>query len=86
MLNYIIKRFLLSSFLSLVFLIAQNKIECFKNVLTLCRRQREKHRAHLTEIRNLRDCTVNASGLMSKSSPRLESTLQLQKVTSCGCR
>ncbi|XP_067285525.1 pro-neuregulin-3, membrane-bound isoform isoform X1 [Pseudorasbora parva] len=43
------------------------------------KRQREKHRAHLTEIRNLRDCTVNASGLMSKSSPRLESTLQLQK-------
>ncbi|XP_050980389.1 pro-neuregulin-3, membrane-bound isoform isoform X1 [Labeo rohita] len=43
------------------------------------KRQREKHRAHLTEIRNLRDCTVNASGLMSKSSPRLESSLQLQK-------
>ncbi|XP_039520882.1 pro-neuregulin-3, membrane-bound isoform isoform X1 [Pimephales promelas] len=43
------------------------------------KRQREKHRAHLTEIRNLRDCNVNASGLMSKSSPRLESTLQLQK-------
>ncbi|XP_058649269.1 pro-neuregulin-3, membrane-bound isoform isoform X3 [Onychostoma macrolepis] len=43
------------------------------------KRQREKHRAHLTEIRNLRDSTVNASGLMSKSSPRLESALQLQK-------
>ncbi|XP_026102899.1 pro-neuregulin-3, membrane-bound isoform-like isoform X1 [Carassius auratus] len=43
------------------------------------KRQREKHRAHLTEIRNMRDCTINASGLMSKSSPRLESTLQLQK-------
>ncbi|XP_059388413.1 pro-neuregulin-3, membrane-bound isoform-like isoform X2 [Carassius carassius] len=43
------------------------------------KRQREKHRAHLTEIRNLRDNTVNASGLMSKSSPRLKSTLQLQK-------
>uniref|UniRef100_A0A9J8A871 Neuregulin 3b n=2 Tax=Cyprinus carpio TaxID=7962 RepID=A0A9J8A871_CYPCA len=43
------------------------------------KRQREKHRAHLTEIRNLRDCTINASGLMSKSNPRVESTLQLQK-------
>ncbi|XP_016104238.1 pro-neuregulin-3, membrane-bound isoform-like [Sinocyclocheilus grahami] len=43
------------------------------------KRQREKHRAHLTEIRNLRDCTINTSGLMSKSSPRMESTLQLQK-------
>ncbi|XP_042591597.1 pro-neuregulin-3, membrane-bound isoform isoform X2 [Cyprinus carpio] len=43
------------------------------------KRQRDKHRAHLTEIRNMRDSTVNASGLMSKSSPRLESTLQLQK-------
>ncbi|XP_073685065.1 pro-neuregulin-3, membrane-bound isoform isoform X2 [Garra rufa] len=43
------------------------------------KKQREKHRAHLTEIRNMRDCTVNASGLMSKSSPRLESSLQLHK-------
>ncbi|XP_016329240.1 pro-neuregulin-3, membrane-bound isoform-like [Sinocyclocheilus anshuiensis] len=43
------------------------------------KRQREKHRAHLTEIRNLRDSTVNASGIISKSSLRLESTLQLQK-------
>ncbi|XP_077056800.1 pro-neuregulin-3, membrane-bound isoform isoform X2 [Siphateles boraxobius] len=43
------------------------------------KRQREKHRAHLTEIRNLRDSTVNACSLMSKSSPRIESTLQLQK-------
>ncbi|XP_073723122.1 pro-neuregulin-3, membrane-bound isoform isoform X1 [Misgurnus anguillicaudatus] len=43
------------------------------------KRQREKHRAHLTEIRNLRDCTVNASDLMSKSSHRTERTLQLQK-------
>ncbi|XP_056627510.1 pro-neuregulin-3, membrane-bound isoform isoform X1 [Triplophysa dalaica] len=43
------------------------------------KRQREKHRAHLTEIRNLRDCTVNASDLMSKSSNRTERPILLQK-------
>ncbi|XP_057214556.1 pro-neuregulin-3, membrane-bound isoform isoform X2 [Triplophysa rosa] len=43
------------------------------------KRQREKHQSHLTEIRNLRDCTVNASDLMSKSSHRTERPLQLQK-------
>lgn len=56
-------------------------LSSFNHVLTLYRRQREKHRAHLTEIRNLRDCTVNASDLMSKSIHRTERTLQLQKVT-----
>lgn len=49
--------------------------------MTLHRRQREKHRAHLTEIRNLRDCTVNTSDLMSKSSNRTERPILLQKVT-----
>ncbi|XP_051531069.1 pro-neuregulin-3, membrane-bound isoform-like isoform X2 [Myxocyprinus asiaticus] len=43
------------------------------------KRQRAKHQAHLTEIRNLTDCTVNTSSLMSKSSPRTESALQLKK-------
>ncbi|XP_066521261.1 pro-neuregulin-3, membrane-bound isoform [Hoplias malabaricus] len=42
------------------------------------KRQREKHRAHLTEMRNLRDCSVNASRLMSKSSCRSECDLQRQ--------
>ncbi|XP_072523987.1 pro-neuregulin-3, membrane-bound isoform isoform X2 [Salminus brasiliensis] len=43
------------------------------------KRQREKHRAHLTEMRNLRDCSVNALRLMSKSSAGTESGLQPQK-------
>ncbi|XP_017551453.1 pro-neuregulin-3, membrane-bound isoform isoform X1 [Pygocentrus nattereri] len=43
------------------------------------KRQREKHRAHLTEMRNLRDCSVNALRLMSKSSSRTECGLQHQK-------
>ncbi|KAI4871566.1 hypothetical protein NFI96_033261, partial [Prochilodus magdalenae] len=43
------------------------------------KRQKEKHRAHLTEIRNLRDCNVNALRLMSKSSSRTECGLQHQK-------
>ncbi|XP_051968774.1 pro-neuregulin-3, membrane-bound isoform-like isoform X3 [Xyrauchen texanus] len=42
------------------------------------KRQREKHRAHLTEIRNLTDVHVPMC-LMSKSSPRTESALQLKK-------
>ncbi|XP_051524054.1 pro-neuregulin-3, membrane-bound isoform isoform X1 [Myxocyprinus asiaticus] len=48
------------------------------------KRQREKHQAHLTEIRNLRDCTVSASGLMSKPSPRTANALQLQKSRTHG--
>ncbi|XP_076154901.1 pro-neuregulin-3, membrane-bound isoform [Alosa pseudoharengus] len=40
------------------------------------KRLREKHRTHLAESRHLRDCSVNASGLMSKSSPRPQSGLQ----------
>ncbi|XP_030631032.1 pro-neuregulin-3, membrane-bound isoform [Chanos chanos] len=43
------------------------------------KRQRQKHRVQLCEIRNLRDCTVNASGLMSKSTPRSECGLQTEK-------
>ncbi|KAK1793726.1 hypothetical protein P4O66_001463 [Electrophorus voltai] len=43
------------------------------------RRQREKHRAQLTDLRSLRDCGVNASRLMSNSSPRTESGLRHQK-------
>lgn len=44
------------------------------------RRHREKLQAHFSDSRSLRDCTVNASGLMSKSTPRLQYSLQLQKV------
>ncbi|XP_022524654.1 pro-neuregulin-3, membrane-bound isoform isoform X2 [Astyanax mexicanus] len=43
------------------------------------KRQREKHRVHLTEMRNLRDCSVNALRLMSKSSSGAECGLQPQK-------
>ncbi|XP_035389139.1 pro-neuregulin-3, membrane-bound isoform isoform X2 [Electrophorus electricus] len=43
------------------------------------KRQREKHRAQLTDLRSLRDCGVNASRLMSNSSPRTESGLRHQK-------
>ncbi|KAM4624556.1 LOW QUALITY PROTEIN: uncharacterized protein nrg3b [Polymixia lowei] len=46
------------------------------------KRHREKLRAHFSESRSLRDCNVNASGLMSKSTPRPQYSLQLQK--SCG--
>ncbi|CAI5658896.1 unnamed protein product [Oreochromis niloticus] len=43
------------------------------------KRHREKLQAHFSDSRSLRDCTVNASGLMSKSTPRLQYSLQLQK-------
>ncbi|XP_076855368.1 pro-neuregulin-3, membrane-bound isoform [Brachyhypopomus gauderio] len=43
------------------------------------KRQREKHRAQLTDLRLLRDCSVNASRLMSKSGPRTECGLRHQK-------
>ncbi|XP_068440040.1 pro-neuregulin-3, membrane-bound isoform-like [Clinocottus analis] len=43
------------------------------------KRHREKLQAHFSESRSLRDCSVNASGLMSKSTPRLQYSLQLQK-------
>ncbi|TKS89611.1 Pro-neuregulin-3, membrane-bound isoform [Collichthys lucidus] len=46
------------------------------------KRHREKLQAHFSDSRSLRDCSVNASGLMSKSTPRLQYSLQLQK--SCG--
>ncbi|XP_044033644.1 pro-neuregulin-3, membrane-bound isoform isoform X2 [Siniperca chuatsi] len=43
------------------------------------KRHREKLQAHFSDSRSLRDCNVNASGLMSKSTPRLQYSLQLQK-------
>ncbi|CAN9509245.1 unnamed protein product [Ophioblennius macclurei] len=43
------------------------------------KRHREKLQAHFSDSRSLRDCSVNASGLMSKSTPRLQYSLQLQK-------
>ncbi|KAA8581548.1 hypothetical protein FQN60_003129 [Etheostoma spectabile] len=46
------------------------------------KRHREKLQAHFSDSRSLRDCSVNASGLMSKSTPRLQYSFQLQK--SCG--
>ncbi|XP_071318833.1 pro-neuregulin-3, membrane-bound isoform isoform X1 [Trachinotus anak] len=46
------------------------------------KRHREKLQAHFSDSRSLRDCRVNASGLMSKSAPRLQYSLQIQK--SCG--
>ncbi|KAF7668398.1 hypothetical protein LDENG_00015410, partial [Lucifuga dentata] len=42
------------------------------------KRHREKLRAHF-DSRSLRDCSVSASGLMSKSAPRPQYSLQLQK-------
>ncbi|XP_069011668.1 LOW QUALITY PROTEIN: pro-neuregulin-3, membrane-bound isoform [Embiotoca jacksoni] len=46
------------------------------------KKHREKLQAHFSDSRSLRDCSVNASGLMSKSTPRLQYSLQFQK--SCG--
>ncbi|XP_037610628.1 pro-neuregulin-3, membrane-bound isoform [Sebastes umbrosus] len=46
------------------------------------KRHREKLQAHFSDSRSLRDCSVNASGLMSKSTPRLQYSLQLQKSCS----
>ncbi|XP_039991869.1 pro-neuregulin-3, membrane-bound isoform [Xiphias gladius] len=43
------------------------------------KRHGEKLQAHFPDSRSLRDCSVNASGLMSKSTPRLQYSLQLQK-------
>ncbi|XP_067344846.1 pro-neuregulin-3, membrane-bound isoform isoform X2 [Channa argus] len=43
------------------------------------KRHREKLQAHFSDSRSLRDCSVSASGLMSKSTPRLQYNLQLQK-------
>ncbi|XP_057681261.1 pro-neuregulin-3, membrane-bound isoform isoform X2 [Corythoichthys intestinalis] len=44
------------------------------------KRTRQKLQAHFSESRSLRDCGINASGLMSKSSTRTQYTLQ----KSCG--
>lgn len=44
------------------------------------RRHREKLQAHLSDSRSLRDCSVNASGLMSKSTTRSQYNQPLQKV------
>ncbi|XP_061562737.1 pro-neuregulin-3, membrane-bound isoform isoform X1 [Phycodurus eques] len=44
------------------------------------KRHRQKLQAHFSESRSLRDCGINASGLMSKSSSRTQYTLQ----KSCG--
>ncbi|KAF0025442.1 hypothetical protein F2P81_022323, partial [Scophthalmus maximus] len=46
------------------------------------KRHREKLQAHFSDSRSLRDCSVHASGLMSKSAPRLQYSLQLQKSCS----
>ncbi|XP_077405973.1 pro-neuregulin-3, membrane-bound isoform isoform X2 [Vanacampus margaritifer] len=46
------------------------------------KRHRQKLQAHFSESRSLRDCGINASGLMSKSSSRSQYTLQ----KACGTR
>ncbi|KAM9336279.1 pro-neuregulin-3, membrane-bound isoform [Symphorus nematophorus] len=46
------------------------------------KRHREKLQAHFSDSRSLRDCSVNASGLMSKSTPRLQYSLHFQKSCS----
>ncbi|XP_076615748.1 pro-neuregulin-3, membrane-bound isoform [Chaetodon auriga] len=46
------------------------------------KRHREKLQAHFSDSRSLRDCSINASGLMSKSAPRLQYSLQFQKSCS----
>ncbi|KAM4715096.1 pro-neuregulin-3, membrane-bound isoform [Anableps anableps] len=43
------------------------------------KRHREKLQAHFSDSRSLRDCSVNASALMSKSAPRIQYSLHLQK-------
>ncbi|XP_015230701.1 PREDICTED: pro-neuregulin-3, membrane-bound isoform-like [Cyprinodon variegatus] len=43
------------------------------------KRHREKLQAHFSDSRSLRECSVNASGLMSKSTPRIQYSLHLQK-------
>uniref|UniRef100_A0A8C7YJJ9 Neuregulin 3b n=1 Tax=Oryzias sinensis TaxID=183150 RepID=A0A8C7YJJ9_9TELE len=42
------------------------------------KRHSEKLQAHFSSSRSLRDCSVNASGLMSKSTPRFQYSLHLQ--------
>nr|XP_020460905.1 pro-neuregulin-3, membrane-bound isoform-like isoform X2 [Monopterus albus] len=46
------------------------------------KRQREKLQAHFSDSRSLRDCSINASSLMSRSTPRIQYSLQLQKSCS----
>ncbi|KAM9426496.1 uncharacterized protein nrg3b [Pholidichthys leucotaenia] len=46
------------------------------------KRHREKLQAHFSDSRSLRDCSVNASALMSKSKPRLQYSIHLQKSCS----
>ncbi|KAK6302164.1 hypothetical protein J4Q44_G00282170, partial [Coregonus suidteri] len=58
---------------------------CFLGVACMAlyrriKRHRKKLRAHFLESRNLRVCSINSSGLMSKSSPRPQCGWQLQKV------
>ncbi|KAM9837934.1 pro-neuregulin-3, membrane-bound isoform [Aulostomus maculatus] len=43
------------------------------------KRHREKLQAHFSDGRSLRDCSVNSSSLMSKSTPRPQYSLKLQK-------
>uniref|UniRef100_A0A1A8S5W2 EGF-like domain-containing protein n=1 Tax=Nothobranchius rachovii TaxID=451742 RepID=A0A1A8S5W2_9TELE len=40
---------------------------------------REKLQAHFSDGQSLRDCSINASGLVSKSPPRIQYSLHLQK-------
>ncbi|XP_054620045.1 pro-neuregulin-3, membrane-bound isoform [Dunckerocampus dactyliophorus] len=48
------------------------------------KRQREKLQAHFSESRVLRDCSINASGLMSKSTMRTQYSLQ-KSCSTHGC-
>lgn len=48
------------------------------------KRHREKLQAHLSDSRSLRDCSVNASGLMSKSTTRSQYNQPLQKQSTHG--
>ncbi|KAM6951120.1 pro-neuregulin-3, membrane-bound isoform [Aplochiton taeniatus] len=43
------------------------------------KRHREKLRAHFSESRHLRDCSIHTPGLASKCSPRPQYNVQLQK-------
>ncbi|XP_056152749.1 uncharacterized protein nrg3b [Lampris incognitus] len=54
----------------------------FMGKKTFCWKHREKLRAHFSESRSLRDCSVNVSGLMSKSTAKAQYSLQLQKSCS----
>ncbi|KAM3859785.1 LOW QUALITY PROTEIN: pro-neuregulin-3, membrane-bound isoform [Diretmus argenteus] len=46
------------------------------------KRHREKLRSHFSESRSLRDCSVNATSLLSKSTARPQYSFQLQKSCS----